>query len=78
MVYIMLFLMLNVFYFYISTFPSACAGSSEATLCRSLISYLLSMLLVAQVVVVVVVVVTIIIKTLPVSFGYYYYPNFSS
>jgi len=74
MVYIMLFLMLNVFYFYISTFPSACAGSSEATLCRSLISYLLSMLLVAQVVVV----VTIIIKTLPVSFGYYYYPNFSS
>ena len=46
MVYVMLLPMLNVFYFYISTFPpSACTGSNMAAFCRSLISYFLSMLL---------------------------------
>jgi len=46
MVYVMLFPMLNVFNFYISTFPpGACAGSNMAAFCRSLISYFLSMLL---------------------------------
>jgi hypothetical protein len=45
MVHVMLFLMLNALYFYISTFRSMCAVPSTAVFCSSMMSCFRGMLL---------------------------------